>query len=132
MGFDGRLTPAVGSPYPAEAAGPFGSQFSPTDPHHLYVSNAHGGAGNGSVSAFSVNPNAKVKTIGGSPFADGQTAPCWVEISHEAATCSLSTRAVRPSRATRSFRTVRCSCSRARHSAAGRGTAVRRPARRER
>ena len=83
VGFDGRLTPAVGSPYPAEAAGPFGSQFSPTDPHHLYVSNAHGGAGNGSVSAFSVNPNAKVKTIGGSPFADGQTAPCWVEISHD-------------------------------------------------
>ena len=83
VGSDGRLTPAAGSPYPAEAAGPFGSEFSPTDPHHLYVSNAHGGAGNGSVSAFSVNPNAKVKSIGGSPFADGQTAPCWVEISHE-------------------------------------------------
>ncbi len=83
VGSDGRLTPAAGSPYPAEAAGPFGSEFSPTDPHHLYVSNAHGGAGNGSVSAFSVNPNAKVKSIGGSPFADGQTAPCWVEISHD-------------------------------------------------
>jgi 6-phosphogluconolactonase len=83
VGSDGRLTPAVGSPYPAEAAGPFGSEFSPTDPHHLYVSNAHGGAGNGSVSAFSVNPNAKLKSIGGSPFADGQTAPCWVEISHD-------------------------------------------------
>jgi 6-phosphogluconolactonase len=83
VGSDGRLTPAAGSPFPAEAAGPFGSEFSPTDPHHLYVSNAHGGTNNGSVSAFSVNPNAKVKPIGGSPFADGETAPCWVEISHD-------------------------------------------------
>jgi 6-phosphogluconolactonase len=83
VGDDGLLTPATGSPFPAEAAGPFGSEFSPTDPHHLYVSNAHGGTGAGSVSAFSVNPNAKVKSIVGSPFADGQTAPCWVEISHD-------------------------------------------------
>ena len=60
VGADGRLTPAAGSPFPAEAAGPFGSEFSPTDPHHLYVSNAHGGTNNGSVSAFSVNPNAKM------------------------------------------------------------------------
>jgi len=83
VGADGRLTAAAGSPFPAEAAGPFGSEFSPTDPHHLYVSNAHGGTGNGSVSAFSVNPNAKLKSITGSPFADNQTAPCWVEISHD-------------------------------------------------
>ena len=83
VGADGRLTPAAGSPFPAEAAGPFGSAFSPADPHHLYVSNAHGGTDNGSVSAFSVNPNAKVKSITGSPFADGETAPCWVEISHD-------------------------------------------------
>jgi 6-phosphogluconolactonase len=83
VGADGRLTAAAGSPFPAEAAGPFGSSFSPTAPHHLYVSNAHGGAGNGSVSAFSVNPNAKLKSIDGSPFADNQTAPCWVEISHD-------------------------------------------------
>ena len=83
VGGDGRLTPAAGSPFAAEAAGPFGSEFSPADPHHLYVSNAHGGANNGSVSAFSVNPNAKLKSITGSPFADGQTAPCWVEISRD-------------------------------------------------
>ncbi len=83
VGADGRLTAAAGSPFPAEAAGPFGSEFSPTDPHHLYVSNAHGGTNNGSVSAFSVNPNAKVKSITGSPFADQQTAPCWVEISRD-------------------------------------------------
>ena len=83
VGHDGRLTPAAGSPYPAEAPGPFGSEFSPTHPHHLYVSNAHGGTDNGSVSAFRVNPNAKLKSIHGSPYADGQTAPCWVEISHD-------------------------------------------------
>jgi 6-phosphogluconolactonase len=83
VGSDGLLIPAPGSPFPAEAPGPFGSEFSPTAPHHLYVSNAHGGAGNGSVSAFSVNPNAKLKPIDGSPYADAQTAPCWVEISHD-------------------------------------------------
>jgi 6-phosphogluconolactonase len=83
VGADGLLTPAAGSPFPAQAAGPFGSEFSPAQPHHLYVSNAHGGTGNGSVSAFTVTPNAKLSTIGGSPYADGQTAPCWVEISHD-------------------------------------------------
>jgi 6-phosphogluconolactonase (cycloisomerase 2 family) len=83
VGGDGRLTPAAGSPCAAEAAGPFGSAFSPSDPHHLYVSNAHGGTNNGSVSAFSVNPNAKLKSIDSSPFANAQTAPCWVEISHD-------------------------------------------------
>jgi 6-phosphogluconolactonase len=59
---------------------PSGSEFSPTNPHHQYVSNAHCGAGNGSVSAFSVTRNAKLNPIGASPSADGQTAPCWVEI----------------------------------------------------
>jgi len=83
VGRDGRLTPAAGSPFPAEAAGPFGSEFSPSDPAHLYVSNAHGGAGNGSVSAFAVAGNGALSSIGGSPYPDGQTAPCWVEISHD-------------------------------------------------
>jgi hypothetical protein len=83
VGRDGRLTAAAGSPFPAEAAGPFGSEFSPSDPAHLYVSNAHGGAGNGSVSAFAVAGNGALSSIGGSPYPDGQTAPCWVEISHD-------------------------------------------------
>ena len=80
---DGRLTPAAGSPVAAEAAGPFGSEFSPSNPTRLYVSNAHGGAGNGSVSAFSVASDGGLTSIGGSPYPDGQTAPCWVEISHD-------------------------------------------------
>ena len=83
VGEDGRLTPAAGSPFAAEAAGPFGSEFSPTDPGHLYASNAHGGTGNGSVSAFSVAGDGALGSIGASPYADGQTAPCWVEISHD-------------------------------------------------
>jgi len=85
VGDDGRLTAAVGSPFPAQAAGPFGSEFSPVDPSRLYVSNAHGGAGHGSVSAFQVSATGTVSSIGTSPFADGQTAPCWVEISHDGA-----------------------------------------------
>ena len=83
VGRDGRLTPAPGSPFAAEAAGPFGSEFSPTNPTRLYVSNAHGGAGNGSVSAFSVAGDGGLSSIGASPYPDGQTAPCWVEISHD-------------------------------------------------
>jgi 6-phosphogluconolactonase len=77
----GRLTPATGSPFQAQAAGPFGSEFSPTNPSRLYISNAHAGAGNGTVSAFRVSRHGALSSIGTSPFADGQTAPCWVEIS---------------------------------------------------
>jgi hypothetical protein len=83
VGRDGRLVPAAGSPFPAQAAGPFGSEFSPANPSHLYVSNAHGGSGNGSISAFSATPDGTLTSIGASPFADGRTAPCWVEISHD-------------------------------------------------
>ena len=83
VGHDGLPTPAAGSPFPAEAAGPFGSEFSPTEPGHLYVSNAHAGAGNGSVSAFSVSQEGSLSPIGDSPYFNGQTAPCWVEISHD-------------------------------------------------
>ena len=83
VGEDGRITPSAGSPFAAQAAGPFGSEFSPVNPSHLYVSNAHGGAGNGSVSAFTVTRGGGLSSIGSSPFADGQTAPCWVEISHD-------------------------------------------------
>jgi 6-phosphogluconolactonase len=83
VGRHGRLHAASGSPFAAQAPGPFGSEFSPTNPHHLYVSNAHGAAGTGSVSAFSVARNGGLSSIGASPFGDGQTAPCWVEISHD-------------------------------------------------
>lgn len=83
VGRDGRLTPAPGSPLAAQGPGPFGSEFRPTNPNQLFVSNAHGGPGAGTVSAFAVARNAALNSIGSSPFADQQTAPCWVEISHD-------------------------------------------------
>lgn len=80
----GLLTAAPGSPYPAQGLGPFGSEFRPTNPNQLFVSNAHNvGAGTGTVSAFSVAWNGTLSSIGSSPFPDKQTAPCWVEISHD-------------------------------------------------
>ena len=84
VGRDGRLTAATQSPFPAQGAGPFGSEFRPTNPHQLFVSNAHNaGAGSGTVSAFRVSANGTLTSIGVSPFPDGQTAPCWVEITHD-------------------------------------------------
>jgi 6-phosphogluconolactonase len=83
VGFDGRLIPAPGSPFPAQGVGPFGSEFRPTSPDQLFVSNAHNAAGDGTVSAFRLAGDGALLSIGGSPFADGQTAPCWVEISHD-------------------------------------------------
>jgi 6-phosphogluconolactonase len=80
---NGRLVAAPGSPFTAQGPGPFGSEFRPTDPSQLFVSNAHGGTGAGTVSAFAVARNGALSSIGDSPFADLQTAPCWVEISHD-------------------------------------------------
>ena len=83
VGSSGTLTAAPGSPYTAQGLGPFGSEFRPTDATQLFVSNAHDGPGNGSVSAFAVATNGTLSSIGTSPFPDLQTAPCWVEISHD-------------------------------------------------
>ena len=80
---DGRLTAASGSPFTAQAAGPFGSEFRPTAPSQLFVSNAHAGAGNGSVSAFTDSALGALSSIGSSPYPDNQTAPCWVTISSD-------------------------------------------------
>jgi 6-phosphogluconolactonase len=80
VGFFGRLIPAPDSPIPAQRIGPFGSAFRPT-PNQLFVSNAHDGAGLGSVSVYHVARNASLTAISGSPFADNQTAPCWVAIT---------------------------------------------------
>jgi len=80
---DGRLAAAPGSPFAAQGPGPFGSEFRPTNPSQLFVSNAHGGSNAGTVSAFRVSFDGTLHSIGASPFADHQTAPCWVEISHD-------------------------------------------------
>jgi 6-phosphogluconolactonase (cycloisomerase 2 family) len=84
VGSDGRLTAGPGSPFPAQGLGPFGSEFRPTDPDQLFVSNAHNTApDSGTVSAFRDHRNGRLSPVNGSPFADGQMAPCWVEISHD-------------------------------------------------
>jgi 6-phosphogluconolactonase len=83
VGRDGRLTAAPGSPFAAQRIGPFGSEFRPTNSDQLFVSNAHDGALAGSISAYRVGRDASLSPIAGSPFADQQTAPCWVEITHD-------------------------------------------------
>jgi 6-phosphogluconolactonase len=84
VGNDGRPTAAPASPFPAQGFGPFGSEFRPTNPDQLFVSNAHNvGAGTGTISAFRDSRNGTLSPIRSSPFADLQTAPCWVEISHD-------------------------------------------------
>jgi 6-phosphogluconolactonase len=84
VGRNGLLTAAPDSPVPAQGLGPFGSEFRPTNPKQLFVSNAHNvGAGTGTISAFNVARNGSLSSIGASPFADGQTAPCWIEITHD-------------------------------------------------
>jgi 6-phosphogluconolactonase len=84
VGFGGRLRAAPGSPFKAQGLGPFGSEFSPADPDQLFVSNAHNTApDSGTVSAFTDLPDGTLSSVNGSPFADDQMAPCWVEISHD-------------------------------------------------
>ena len=84
VGRDGRLAAAPGSPFPAQGLGPFGSEFRPTNVRQLFVSNAHNPAPNsGTVSAFRVAADATLTSIGSSPFPNNQTAPCWIEISHD-------------------------------------------------
>jgi 6-phosphogluconolactonase len=101
---DGRLSAAPGSPFAAQGLGPFGSEFRPTNPAQLFISNAHGGPNAGSVSAFAVAPDGALTAIGASPFPNDQTAPCWVEISHDGrylfavntASGSISSYAIKP------------------------------------
>jgi 6-phosphogluconolactonase len=84
VGFGGRLTAAPGSPFKAQGLGPFGSEFRPTDPDQLFVSNAHNTAtDSGTISAFTDSRNGTLTSVAGSPFADDQMAPCWVEITHD-------------------------------------------------
>jgi 6-phosphogluconolactonase len=81
LDWSGRPHAAPGSPFTAQGLGPFGSQFRPTNPNQLFVDNAHNGAGLGTVSAFYDLPNGTPSSIGTSPFADFETAPCWQVIT---------------------------------------------------
>ena len=77
---DGRLVPAPDSPFPAQGPGPLGSEFRPTDPGQLLVSNAHGAANAGTVSAFRVDDDGTLTSIGASTFPAGTVL---VEITHD-------------------------------------------------
>ena len=79
----GRLLAAPGSPFTGQGLGQLGAEFSPASPSELFVSNAHNGARLGTVSAYHDSLLGRLSPIGSSPYADGQTAPCWVEISHD-------------------------------------------------
>jgi 6-phosphogluconolactonase len=83
VGADGLLTAAPDSPFAAQGVGPFGSEFHPINPEQLYVSNALGGKEAGSVSAFIDGADGTLASIDASPFSNWQTAPCWIEISHD-------------------------------------------------
>ena len=80
---DGHLLAAKGSPYTGQGLGQLGAEFSTVRPSQLFVSNAHNGATLGTVSAYQDGLFGQLTSIGSSPYADGQTAPCWVEISHD-------------------------------------------------
>jgi 6-phosphogluconolactonase len=81
----GRLLAAPGSPFTGQGLGQLGAEFSPASPWQLFVSNAHNGTGLGTVSAYRDGVSGRLSPIGPSPYADGQTAPCWVEISGDGA-----------------------------------------------
>jgi 6-phosphogluconolactonase len=80
---NGHLFAAQGSPFTGQGLGQLGSEFSPTNPSQLFVSNAHNGAGLGTISAYSDGFFGQLSSVGASPYADDQTAPCWIEISHD-------------------------------------------------
>ena len=90
----GLLTPALGSPFsaqgftPTQGYGQLGSEFSPTNPDQLFVSDAHTAAGGGApglVSSFTDAADGVLSPIGGSPVSNDGVASCWVEISHDGA-----------------------------------------------
>ena len=92
VGHHGRLIPAAGSPYdaqafsPAQGWGQLGSEFSPTHPDELFVSDAHTAAGTaafpGLVSSFIDGWDGSLTPVG-APVANDGGASCWVEISHD-------------------------------------------------
>ena len=92
VGHGGRLVPAAGSPFdaqafsPAQGWGQLGSEFSPTHPDELFVSDAHTAAGGaafpGLVSSFVDGPDGTLTPVG-APVANDGGAACWIEISHD-------------------------------------------------
>jgi hypothetical protein len=93
VGTNGLLAAAPGSPFdaqaftPAQGFGQLGSEFSPTSPDQLFVSDAHTLAGSGApgiVSSFADGADGTLTTAG-APVSNDGVASCWVEISHDGA-----------------------------------------------
>ena len=84
VGSSGRLTAAPGSPFAAQGLGPFGSEFSPTQCDAALRLECPRRRGQRHRLGVQRSPTTGCcRSIGSSPFADFQTAPCWVEISHD-------------------------------------------------
>jgi 6-phosphogluconolactonase (cycloisomerase 2 family) len=49
----------------------------------VFGSNAQNGAGSGTISAYTDSRNGTLTPVATPPFADQQTAPCWIEITHD-------------------------------------------------
>jgi 6-phosphogluconolactonase len=99
VGSNGLLTAPPGSPFAAQGVGPVGSEFRPTDPAQLFVSNAHGGPGAGSVSAFADGADGALPRS--APTTAGSSTPLTRARSRSRATLS------RPTARSRSFRARR-------------------------
>ena len=118
----GRLTAAPGSPFdaqafsPAQGWGQLGSEFSPTHPDELFVSDAHTASGSaafpGLVSSFTDGPDGTLTPVG-APVANDGGAACWIEISHDGGSSSSSTPPPPRSPVTRSGTAARWRSSRA-------------------
>jgi 6-phosphogluconolactonase len=83
IGSHGKLKPVAGSPFASQRIGPIGSAFRPRESNQLFVTNAHDGPGQGSVSVYDVTRKGRLSPIDGSPFANGQTATCWIDITRD-------------------------------------------------
>src|SRR5262249_7467805 len=66
VGSDGRLTPAPGSPFAAQAAGPYAGAFGPTEPNHLIVVNT----ANSSISRFAIEATGALTLLGNTILND--------------------------------------------------------------
>jgi 6-phosphogluconolactonase (cycloisomerase 2 family) len=80
VGSNGLLTAAP--TIAAQATGPFGSEFNPADPSQLFVSNAHQGPLQGSVSAFTDAADGTLSAVSPTPAANGQSGTCWVDVNN--------------------------------------------------
>lgn len=83
IGDNGTLVVGANSPFPSTHVGPFGSRFNPTNPNHLLVTNAHDGAGNGSLSSYLLDSDGRLTEVAGSPARNGETGTCWLEVSKD-------------------------------------------------